>query len=47
MLSVPLIDFEEFMIRIKDMPRMIFQTRRALKNDDWDKSYKDDFILSH
>ena len=42
-ISVPLIDFEEFMIRIKDMPRMIFQTRRALKNDDWDKSYKDNF----
>ena len=44
--SVPLIDFEEFMIRIKDMPRMIIQTRRALKNDDWDKSYTDRFALS-
>jgi len=41
MLSVPLIDFEEFVIRVKDMPRMIYQTRKALKNDDWDKSYKD------
>jgi len=29
------------------MPRMILQTRKALKNDDWDKSYKDVFILSH
>ena len=46
-LSVPLIDFEEFMIRIKDMPRMILQTRKALINDDWDKSYKDVSILSH
>ena len=41
MFSVPLIDFEEFVIRVKDMPRMIYQTRKALKNDDWDKSYKD------
>ena len=47
MLSVPLMDFEEFIIRIKDMPRMILQTRRTLKNDDWDKSYKDVFISSH
>ena len=31
MFSVPLIDFEEFMIRVKDMPRMIYQTRKALK----------------
>ena len=44
--SVPLIDFEEFMIRVKDMPRMIFQTRKALVNDDWDKLYKDIFISS-
>ena len=44
--SVPLIDFEEFIIRVKDMPRMIFQTRRALKNDDWDKLYKDNYMLS-
>ena len=28
------------------MPRMIFQTRKALKNDDWDKSYKDVFVPS-
>jgi radical SAM superfamily enzyme YgiQ (UPF0313 family) len=47
MLSVPLMDFEEFIIRIKDMPRMILQTRRTLKNDDWDKSYKDVYISSH
>jgi len=47
MLSVPLIDFEEFMIRIKDMPRMILQTRKALINDDWDKFYKDVSTISH
>ena len=34
------------MIRVKDMPRMIFQTRKALTSDDWDKSYKDVFIPS-
>ena len=44
--SVPLIDFEEFMIRVKDMPRMIFQTRKTLVNDDWNKLYKDNFISS-
>jgi len=44
--SVPLIDFEEFMIRIKDMPGMIIKTRSALKNDDWDKSYLDKFALT-
>ena len=43
-ISVPLIDFDEFMIRIKEMPHMIMQTRRALKNDDWDKSYVDTYI---
>ncbi len=45
MLSVPLIDFDEFIIRIKEMPHMIMQTRRALKNDDWDKSYKDKYLV--
>ncbi len=45
MLSVPLIDFDEFLIRIKEMPHMIMQTRRALKNDDWDKSYKDKYFV--
>jgi len=44
MLSVPLIDFDEFMIRIKEMPHMIMQTRRALTNDDWDKSYIDTYV---
>jgi hypothetical protein len=44
--SVPLIDFEEFMIRVRDMPRMIWLTRKALTNDDWDKSYKDVFLSS-
>jgi len=43
MLSVPLIDFDEFIIRIKEMPHMIIQTRRALLNDDWDKSYVDKY----
>ena len=42
--SVPLIDFDEFMIRIKEMPHMIMQTRRALTNDDWDKSYVDTYV---
>ena len=44
MLSVPLIDFDEFMIRIKEMPQMILQTRKALTNDDWDKSYVDTYV---
>jgi radical SAM superfamily enzyme YgiQ (UPF0313 family) len=45
MFSVPLIDYKEFIIRVKDMPNMIYKTRKALKNDDWDKSYKDVFVL--
>ena len=45
-LSVPLIDFDEFMIRLKEMPKMIMQTRYALKNDDWDQEYKDIFTIS-
>ena len=36
-ISVPLIDFDEFIIRIKEMPKMIMATRRALKYDDWEK----------
>ena len=40
-LTFPLIDFDEFIVRIKEMPHMIIQTRRALKNDFWDKDYKD------
>ena len=43
MLTFPLIDFDEFMIRIKEMPHMILQTRRALTNDYWDKSYVDTY----
>ena len=39
--TFPLIDFDEFIIRVKEMPHMIMQTRRALKNDYWDKDYKD------
>ena len=35
---------DEFMIRIKEMPHMIFQTRKALTNDDWDKSYVDTYV---
>ncbi len=45
MFSVPLIDYKEFIVRVKDMPNMIYKTRKALKNDDWDKSYKDVFVL--
>jgi radical SAM superfamily enzyme YgiQ (UPF0313 family) len=30
--SIPMIDFDEFIMRIKDMPQMIIKTRRALKN---------------
>ena len=26
------------------MPHMIFQTRKALTNDDWDKSYVDTYV---
>ena len=44
MATVPLIDFDEFIIRIKEMPHMIMQTRKALKNDDWNKDYKDSGI---
>ena len=44
MFSVPLIDYKEFIVRVKDMPNMIYSTRKALKNDDWDKSYKDVFV---
>ena len=40
-LTFPLIDFDEFMVRIKEMPHMIIQTRRALKNDFWAKDYVD------
>ena len=39
--TFPLIDFDEFIIRIKEMPHMIMQTRNALKNDFWDKDYQD------
>ena len=35
--AIPLIDFDEFVIRVKDIPRMFFKTRRALKIDTWDK----------
>ena len=40
-LTFPLIDFDEFIVRIKEMPHMIMQTRRALKNDFWDEDYVD------
>ena len=39
--SIPAMWFEEFVARIKAMPRMLMMTRSALMNDDWDKSYKD------
>ena len=39
--------FEEFVARIKAMPRMLMMTRSALMNDDWDVAYKDDLELSY
>ena len=42
--SVPTMWFEEFVSRIKAMPRMLMMTRSALMNDDWDKSYDDTYI---
>ena len=37
-IAIPCIDFEEFITRVIEMPRMFMRTKRALKNDDWDKS---------
>jgi len=39
------IDFDEFVLRVREMPHMIMATRKALKNDDWDQSYEDQYIL--
>jgi hypothetical protein len=43
-IAIPMIDPQEFMIRVKEMPRMFFATRRALKNDDWKKTPKKDNV---
>ena len=43
--TFPLIDFDEFIIRIKEMPHMIMQTRNALKTDYWDKDYQDQGMI--
>ncbi len=44
--AIPLTDLHEFFARLFDLPRMIWLTRRALTNDDWNKSYKDAFLSS-
>ena len=41
-IAIPMIDPQEFMIRVKEMPRMFFATRRALKNDNWKKTPRKD-----
>jgi hypothetical protein len=43
-IAIPMIDPQEFMIRVKEMPRMFFATRRALKNDNWKKTPKKDNV---
>jgi len=44
LISIPTMWFEEFVARVKAMPKMIMMTRKALVTDDWDKFYKDNFI---
>jgi hypothetical protein len=39
-IAIPMVDPQEFMIRVKEMPRMFFATRRALKDDEWKKTPK-------
>ena len=41
-IAIPMIDPQEFMIRVKEMPRMFFATRRALKDDNWKKTPRKD-----
>ena len=43
--SIPTMWFEEFVARVKAMPKMIMMTRKALITDDWDSSYRDEFVL--
>ena len=45
--SIPTMWFEEFVARIKAMPRMLMMTRSALMNDDWDKAYKDNLEIEY
>ena len=39
-LAIPAIDPQEFVKRVKEMPRMFFATRKALRVDDWKKKPK-------
>ena len=39
-LAIPAIDPQEFIKRVKEMPRMFFATRKALRVDDWKKKPK-------
>ena len=43
-IAIPMIDPQEFMIRVKEMPRMFFATRRALKDDNWKKTPRKDNV---
>ena len=39
-ISIPMIDPQEFWLRLKEFPRVFFATRRALRVDDWKKKPK-------
>ena len=39
-ISIPMIDPQEFWVRLKEFPRAFFATRRALRVDDWKKKPK-------
>ena len=39
-LAIPAIDPQEFVKRVKEMPKMFFATRKALRVDDWKKKPK-------
>ena len=39
-ISIPMIDPQEFWLRLKEFPRAFFATRRALRVDDWKKKSK-------
>ena len=39
-ISIPMIDPQEFWVRLKEFPRTFFATRRALRVDDWKKKPK-------
>jgi radical SAM superfamily enzyme YgiQ (UPF0313 family) len=44
-ISIPMIDPQEFWVRLKEFPRAFFATRRALRVDDWMKKPKKNKIL--